>query len=52
MGLRIGENSEERLRLRQRMAALMADEELLKVMDDAEIPIRFQPTVVLMQRKR
>jgi hypothetical protein len=34
------------------MAAPMADEELLKFMDDAEIPIHFQPIVVLMQRKR
>ena len=51
-GLRIGEDSEDRLRLRQRMAAPMADEELLNFMDDAEIPIHFQPIVVLMQRKR
>ena len=39
-GLRIGEDSEDRLRLRQRMAASMADEELLNFMDDAEISIR------------
>ena len=51
-GLRIGEDSLEGLRLQQRMACEMMDNELLEFMREAEIPRKSKPIVALMQRKK
>ena len=49
---RTGEDTPEGLQLRQRMACVMPDDELLAFMDEAEIPERFKPTVAMIQRKK
>ncbi len=51
-GLQIGKDILERLLLRKRIAFEMSDDELVVFIDEAEIPERFKPIVVLMQRQK
>ena len=50
--LRVGEDYEEGLRLRQRMATTMTDDDLLAFIEDTGIGKRLHSEIVLIQRKR
>ena len=49
--LPIGDDTQERLRLRKRMAEINTEEELEIFMEETKIPMKFRPIVLLLRRK-
>ena len=49
--LPIGDDTQESLRLRQRIAEINTEEELEIFMEETKIPMKFGPIVLLLRRK-
>ena len=51
-GLEIGNDSDEGLNMRQKMAEDMSEDELTEFMSQAQIPVKFKPVVKRLKRKQ
>ena len=51
-GLEIGNDSDEGLNMRQKMAEDMSEDELTEFMARAQIPVKFKPVVQRLKRKQ